>query len=68
MQRIRVETKIEADAASPDSIAAMHQYLIGAMVERAEDRSFALDWTTYTTYVRVRKGMLVMVAWAKVMS
>lgn len=67
MQRVRVETKIEADAASPDSIAAMHQYLVGVMVEKAEALTHAIDWSSYTTYARCKRGMLNIVAYARVL-
>lgn len=68
MSRIRVQTKIDRDAVSPDSINAANTYLLGVMLERTLPLAISIDWNTWRTYARTnRHGELVITHWARVL-
>lgn len=67
MKRVRVEASIDRDEASPDSIGATQQYLTGALFERAENLGVALDWSSFDTYCRRKRGNVTIVQWARVL-
>ena len=67
VKRIRVQTALDKDTASPDSISASQAYMTGSMFEKAESLGVAIDWDTFRCYARKNAdGDLVLTQWAKV--
>lgn len=68
-RRIRVQTPIDWDCVSPESIIAAQTFATALMFERAESLGVALDWNTFRCYARRsrRQGALLLTQWARVL-